>query len=94
MLFDYEVEAPNALNNLYNRLLSLLCVTERKEKDKLQSYLLTLSSICGGDFGEVKEKFLVFFEAINIYSPEQIELYEEKLKKVNFYSNIINVYLL
>ncbi len=84
-MFDYEIDAPNSLNNLYNRLLSLLCVTERKEKDKLQSYLLTLSSICNGEFAEVKEKFMVFFEAINIYSSEQIELYEEKLKKVRFF---------
>lgn len=89
IIFDFDLEASNALNNLYNRLLSILQLTNRSEKDKLQSYLITLNSIAEGNFYEVKERILSFFEAINCYSEEQIELYEAKLKKV---MNILILY--
>lgn len=62
-------------------MLNLLCLVSRAEKDQLQSYLLTLSSLCEGNFEEVKNKFMEFFEAVNIYSEEQMEFYDEKLCK-------------
>lgn len=64
-------------------MLSLLHITERSEKDRLQNYLVTLHSVCEANFEELKEKFDTFFEALNLYSPEQIELYESKLYKVS-----------
>ena len=93
-LFDYENSDPKALNNLYNRLLGVLNITERGEKDKLQSYLLTLSALVNSDFSELKEKIFSFLEAINVYSDSQKELYEEKLyKKLSPYQEKIRTFL-